>query len=255
MSTFKIATSLALIRKGFTVDTTVQCSESVQVDGQTFKNASTYPASALGNRPLKVAVAQSSNTAFINERNKVSQADLADAAASLGIGIETDLGVPTFMGTVPTNASEVEHAASMIGQGKILVSPLSMAVLAASAVKGEVVQPILVKDQKLEQGAVANTSLTAAESEQLSTLMRGVVAKGGLTNLQTLTPDTAVGKTGTAEYGKDNPPKTHSWVIAVHDDIALALVVEDGDLGSITGAPLALDAFKALQSSSHQPAV
>lgn len=243
-STFKIPTSLSLLRKGMKTGSIVNCSESVTVDGQTFKNASTYPADALGEQTLAVAVAQSSNTAFINKRDKVTQADLHDASAALGIGIEDDLGVPAFFGTVPTDASEVEHAASMIGQGKILVSPIAMAIVAASAYKGEVVKPVLVKEQQLGETKVSNTSLTQDESKQLKTLMRGVVAEGGLQNLKELTPDTAVGKTGTAEYGNDNPPKTHSWVMAVHEDIAVALVVEDGNLGSITGAPLALEMFQ-----------
>lgn len=56
------------------------------------------------------------------------------------------------------------------------------------------------------------------------------------------------GKTGTAEYGNDNPPKTHSWVMAVHEDIAVALVVEDGNLGSITGAPLAVEMFQEFKN-------
>lgn len=247
-STFKVATSLALIRQGLTPETTVDCSESVEVEGQVFKNASTYPADALGKQPLSVALAQSSNTAFINERDKVSQADLHDAAAALGIGLETDLGVDAFLGTVPTDAQAVEHASSMIGQGKILMSPLSMAVLVASAARGEIVKPVLVKDQDVGETKLPNQTLTRAESDELKKLMRGVVEEGGLRNLQELSPDTAFGKTGTAEYGQEKPPKTHSWVVAVHEDIALALVVEDGDLGSITGAPLALDTFRALQA-------
>lgn len=244
-STFKVPTSLALLRKDFTPESTVDCSESVTVDGQTFKNASTYPADALGKQPLSVAVAQSCNTAFINERETVSQADLQNAAKSLGLEMTVDLGVDAFMGTVPATDSPVTHAASMIGQGDILVSPLSMAVVAASTAKGEIVKPILVKDAGLEDAKPAGGAVTAEEAKQLQKLMRGVVEDGGLQSLRVLTPDVAYGKTGTAEYGNDNPPKTHSWVIAVHQDIALALVVEDGNLGSITGAPIALEFLKA----------
>lgn len=244
-STFKVPTSLALLRKNFTPESTVNCSESVTVDGQTFKNASTYPADALGEQPLSVAVAQSCNTAFINERDTVSQEDLQNAAKSLGVEMSVDLGIDAFMGTVPATDSEVTHAASLIGQGDVLVSPLAMAVVAASAAKGEIVKPVLVKDAGLEEAKPAGDSVTADEAKQLQKLMRGVVEDGGLKPLQELSPNVAYGKTGTAEYGNDNPPKTHSWVIAVHQDIAMALVVEDGDFGSITGAPIALEYLKA----------
>lgn len=245
-STFKVATSLALLRKGMTPESKVNCSESVEVDGQTFKNASSYPQEFLGTQTLTTAVAHSCNTAFINERDKVSQEELKSAAESLGIGLATDLGVDAFFGNLPDSATEVEHAASMIGQGKILVSPLAMAVVAASVARQKVVVPVLVKDQSLGEAKVPNASLTSAETQQLQTLMRAVVTEGGLTELKALSPNTAYGKTGTAEYGDAKPPKTHSWVIAVHQDIAVAVVVEDGDLGSITGTPLALETFKAL---------
>lgn len=244
-STFKIPTSLALLRKGLTPASTVDCSETATVDGQTFKNASTYPAQALGKQTLAVAVAQSCNTAFINERETVSQTDLQKAARSLGIEMEVDLGVDAFMGSVPDTDSAVKYASSLIGQGDILVSPLAMAVLAASAAKGEIVKPTLIKDANLKDAKPAGDSVTASEAQELQTLMRGVVADGGLQALQELTPNVAYGKTGTAEYGTENPPKTHSWVIAVHQDIAMAVVVEDGGYGSITGAPLALNYLKA----------
>lgn len=247
-STFKIASSLALVRKGFTADSTVNCSETATVGGRTFSNATGYATSALGEQPLTVAMAHSCNTAFINEHDTVSQADLQDAARGLGLEMELDLGVGTFMGSIPDTSDEVTHASDLIGQGDILTSPLAMAVLTASAAKGEIVKPYLVKDQGLADAKPAGgTAVTTDESTQLKTLMRAVVTEGYLTDLQSLNPNDAMGKTGTAEYGSDNPPKTHSWVVAVHNDLAVALVVEDGDLGSITGQPVVLSFLEAAQ--------
>lgn len=79
--------------------------------------------------------------------------------------------------------------------------------------------------------------------------MREVVTSGHLKELGSLTPDTAIGKTGTAEYGKEDPPRTHSWIIAGHGDLAAAVFVEDGNLGSITGTPIMLDVLKSTQDS------
>ena len=45
-------------------------------------------------------------------------------------------------------------------------------------------------------------------------------------------------KTGTAEYGSDNPPRTHAWMIAIRGDLAVAAYVEDGQSGSKSAAPL-----------------
>ncbi|NKE11025.1 penicillin-binding transpeptidase domain-containing protein, partial [Kocuria subflava] len=93
-STFKIATSLALLRKGLTEDSTVHCTENISVDGRSFNNAGTYLSDHLGDISLKEAIAQSCNTALIDRHEEVSQDDLADAGAALGIGAEWDLGIP-----------------------------------------------------------------------------------------------------------------------------------------------------------------
>ena len=38
--------------------------------------------------------------------------------------------------------------------------------------------------------------------------------------------------------GKETPPKTHAWIVAVHGDLAVAVFVEDGGLGATTSGPL-----------------
>ena len=45
-------------------------------------------------------------------------------------------------------------------------------------------------------------------------------------------------KTGTAEYGTDDPPDTHGWMVAVQGDLAVAVFVEDAESGSVTAGPL-----------------
>ena len=58
------------------------------MDGRTFKNAEGYPESSLGSVTLRDAFAHSCNTAFINARDTVSQAQLESAATSLGVAVE-----------------------------------------------------------------------------------------------------------------------------------------------------------------------
>jgi cell division protein FtsI/penicillin-binding protein 2 len=69
-------------------------------------------------------------------------------------------------------------------------------------------------------------------------MMRAVVTSGHAGFL-TSVPGAAVGaKTGTAEFGQENPPKTHAWIVAVHGDLAVAVFVEEGGLGATTSGPL-----------------
>ncbi len=270
-STFKIVDSLAMIRNGMTPDSKVNCTPTLTVDGRTFKNAEGYPEGSLGSVTLRDAFAHSCNTAFIAARDGVSQAQLESAATSLGVAVEAPkLGAAAFLGSVPGSAEGTEHAASMIGQGKVLLSPLAAAVMAASVAQGAPVSPQLVLNpdagprpsggaspSAVPTGSAAGsgsavpsgsapsaqatapaTPVTKQEAAQLSDMMRAVVTSGHAGFL-TEVPGAPVGaKTGTAEYGKENPPKTHAWIVAVHGDLAVAVFVEDGGLGATTSGPL-----------------
>lgn len=238
-STFKIATSLGLFRLGMNPTSTVSCTNEYTADGKKFLNAPGYAAEATGEVSLTTAVAHSCNTAFVSQFENLAQDKLADAAGALGIGMTNDLGSDAFTGTVPRDSAGTEHAASMIGQGKILVSPLAMASLMSTVVKGSAVAPVLIDGHDGKAKPAEGAVLTAKESADLRTLMRAVVTDGYLDSLADLPGAEAIGKTGTAEYGNDDPPRTHSWVIAAQGDIAVAVFVEDGDLGAITGGPLA----------------
>lgn len=238
-STFKIATSLGLFRLGMNPTSTVSCTNEYTADGKKFLNAPGYAAEATGEVSLTTAVAHSCNTAFVSQFENLAQDKLADAAGALGIGMTNDLGLDAFTGTVPRDSAGTEHAASMIGQGKILVSPLAMASLMSTVVKGSAVAPVLIDGHDGKAKPAEGAVLTAKEAGDLRTLMRAVVTDGYLDSLADLPGAEAIGKTGTAEYGNDDPPRTHSWVIAAQGDIAVAVFVEDGDLGAITGGPLA----------------
>ncbi|MCC3281442.1 penicillin-binding transpeptidase domain-containing protein [Arthrobacter caoxuetaonis] len=246
-STFKMATSLAMLRSGAAPETAVSCPEELNVDGRLFNNASTYPAQFLGEIPLRQAFAQSCNTAFINARGTVAQPDLASAAQSLGLGVTASIGTPAYFGSVPEAAEGTLHAASMIGQGEVLVSPLALAVAGASVAKGERVSPALVQPANAASGSSAPASgsaapeaapLTAGEAETLRSLMRSVVTDGGVQLLQSVPGEPVLAKTGTAEFGSDTPPRTHAWVVAIQGDLAVALFIEEGELGSTSGGPV-----------------
>lgn len=238
-STFKIATSLGLFRTGLNPGSTVPCTPEFTVDGKKFLNAPGYAADATGDISLTTAIAHSCNTAFVSQFEKLPQDKLADAAGALGIGMENDLGLDAYMGNVPRDSAGTEHAASMIGQGKVQASPLAMAAMMSSVVKGSAAAPVLIDGRDGKAKPAAGAALTAKEAGDLRTMMRAVVTDGYLTILGDLPGAEAIAKTGTAEYGTDNPPRTHSWVIAAQGDVAVAVFVEDGDLGAVTAGPIA----------------
>jgi cell division protein FtsI/penicillin-binding protein 2 len=232
-STFKIATSLALLRKGFTADTIMNCTSSANVEGQKFHNYADFPSSKVGRIPLKDAVAQSCNTAFINEYGTISGPELQAAAASLGVGTDYDGGFPVNYGIVPKPASSAQKAQEFIGQGGVLASPVTMAGLASSVAAGHTVIPYLVEETKPTSTAAA---LTPEEAATLQQLMAYTVATGSGRVLKGL----AVGaKTGTAEYGTGASLPTHAWMICfTSSDLAIAVWVKNGASGSGVAGPI-----------------
>ncbi len=238
-STFKIVSSLALLRSGLTPESTVTCSPTVTVDGKQFKNYDDYPSSALGDIPLRTALANSCNTAMISSgTERLKDGDLADAAASLGLGVDHDLGFPAYFGSVEPPASETEAAADLIGQGTVLASPMAMATVIASVQEGGLVVPRLV--EQVEVKPHDSVELTATEAKQLRSMLRAVVTSGSGVGLADVPGAPVIAKTGTAEFG--DGARTHTWMVAAQGDLAVAVFVEVGESGSQTAGPI-LEAF------------
>ncbi len=236
-STMKLVTALALMRAGVQPEDLVACTRTVVVDGKTFTNYDDYPSSRLGDIPLRSAVANSCNTALISQRDKLSDQDLAEAAAALGLGVDHDLGFPAYFGQVPDPASATEKAASLIGQGKVLASPMAMAAVAASVVEGRDVVPSLLPDQPAGKSDPPEP-LTPDEAAALRDMMRAVVTEGTATFLGDVPGPPVGAKTGTAEFGTGDPLPTHVWMLATQGDLAVAVFVEEGESGSQTAGPI-----------------
>lgn len=228
-STFKLASALAMLRKGMTAESSVECSSEHQVSGHTFGNYSGY--SNTGKITLADAVAYSCNTVFTRAAENVSADELAAAAGSLGIGIDYEAGFRSYFGKVEPNGA-IDRAASMIGQGQVTVSPLAMAALAASIAKGQTVIPWLVKGHEAKSTA---TPLTETEATELRKMMAAVVDHGTGTMLKGVVKGA---KSGTAEFGPQGQQQTHAWMIAFTETQALAAFVEVGDSGGTVAAPL-----------------
>lgn len=242
-STFKIVTALAMLRTGLTPASAVSCPESLTVDGYRFDNFEGYPADKLGDVPLTTAFAQSCNTAFLGQGDRVDQQALASAAEALGLTADPRLVVAASLGRVPTTAEgATEHAASLIGQGKVLASPLGMATVAASVAKGAVVRPRLVVGEPTDETVPAQP-LTETEAAALRTLMRAVVTEGGAQSALAGTPGGEIlAKTGTATYNPAPGEKGYrTWILGVQGDLAVAVFVADGASGAQTAGPLLKD--------------
>jgi cell division protein FtsI/penicillin-binding protein 2 len=99
------------------------------------------------------------------------------------------------------------------------------------------VVPRLLPDQQASDVDPAQP-LTQEEAAALRDMMRAVVTEGTGSFLADVPGDPVGAKTGTAEFGTDDPPSTHAWMIATQGDLAVAVFVEEGKSGSQTAGPI-----------------
>lgn len=269
-SVFKIVSGLALLDAGITPGTTLVCPKTTTVDGKDFKNAEDH---VLGTVSFEENFAQSCNTAFVDAGKTVSSAKVAEAAAQLGMsgggagsgegdsgpggsGTRT-LGDGTKMASVPVDDDEVTHAAQMIGQGKVQASPLAVATMVASVKMRATVTPRLVLGEAATSGGTSDTgseeggagdvpTVDSDDAGEIAAMMRETVLHGTADELKDVPGAPIHGKTGTAEYGDESPPRTHSWFAGYQGDVAVAVLVEDGGFGAEAAVPVAKRFFDTI---------
>ncbi len=231
-SSMKTMTATALLSAGVvTPDSQVPCPGTTTVEGREFDNENKFD---LGTVSLTQAFAQSCNTTFIQQGLKLPDGALAQAASSYGVGANWKLPVAVFSGSVPSDATGTTKAADMIGQGKVLMSPVELALVAAGIASGKPAAPVEVVG-----GPAAGPAPTAPSQQVLDALrpMMRQVALTGTAKALAARPD-VYGKTGTAEFGNATPPQAHGWFMGYQigspqGDIAFAVLVEGGQSSGV----------------------
>jgi cell division protein FtsI/penicillin-binding protein 2 len=242
-STLKIVTSVALLGTGATADTTTSCPASLDVGGRAFTN---FEGEAQSRLSFATAFAKSCNTAFIQLGGTLTDPQLATTARSFGFGSTFDLGIGASSGSFPVPSGPVEHAEAVIGQGKVVASPLEMTTVAAAIADGTWRSPVLVVDPPPARPPVTN-ALALPVTDTLRTFMLGVVSNGTGTAASVRGQPPVAGKTGTAEFGTAVPPQTHAWFVGYRGDLAFGVLVENGGVGGRVAAPLAAQFLTALR--------
>jgi cell division protein FtsI/penicillin-binding protein 2 len=235
-----LVSTTALLRAGLELDRIVPCPRTLAVEGKPFRN---FEGNAAGAVPFSRDFAESCNTAFVSLARELRTAALTKTAEDFGLGGKLSLGLPVADSSVPPPTSAVGQAAMMIGQDRIVATPLAMAGVAATVAAGRWNAPRLLTEDRRARGPAL------PERDTLRTLMRRVVTSGTGTALRGVRGE-VLGKSGTAEFGGGDPPPTHAWFIAAREDIALAVLVENGRSGGAVAAPIAARFFAALDTDA-----
>ncbi|MFQ5948338.1 MAG: penicillin-binding transpeptidase domain-containing protein [Acidimicrobiia bacterium] len=245
-STFKIITTAALLEQGLEPSDVVPCPGEVVIGGKAFRNAGSV---ALGEITFRRAFADSCNTAFAHLASTLQPSDLVGAAAAFGFGNTYELPLRTGDGRFPDPQDLAEQAAAAIGQGRVLVSPLHMATVAAAVAEGAWRAPRLVASDPETEARPLNPPVV----ETLRLLMRLVVTEGTGTAAE-VDGEPVHGKTGTAEFGETDPPSAHAWFVGFQGELAFAVLVEEGGSGGRISAPIARRFLAALSEKASAEA-
>lgn len=248
-SIFKVITSVAILET-YGIDKNYMCQGNATIEGYTFKD---YGNGVHGKLDLKGAFKNSCNPYFVEKSLMVGKEKLGEVADKFMINEEIpfDLDVKKSKFDYKKSMGKTKIAASSIGQGDVLVTPLNMAMMvSAIANDGKMVKPILVKDIINKNGKIIKTNSTEILSqvsndgvvEEVKEMMREVVVSGTGKNASIKNVKVS-GKTGTAE---NSSGKSHSWFIgfAPYEDPKLAIVVvleSEGTTGEKGAAPIARD--------------
>jgi cell division protein FtsI/penicillin-binding protein 2 len=235
-STFKTITAVNVLQSGAeTTSSTVNCPKTLVVDGYTFSNDN---GEAFGSVPLLEDYARSCNTAFASLAPKLGPNGLQKTAAQLGIGGKWSVGVDTFTGSVATDGSAVDQAASAFGQGKTLVSPVALVSAVGAVARGHWLAPTVIANPPVGGNPGTGTPLKASTVAAMKTMMRAVVTSGTATKCNGIPGGPVYGKTGTAQYN-NVPNDSHSWFMGYQGDVAFAVFVEGGGLSTTAAVPIA----------------
>jgi peptidoglycan glycosyltransferase len=257
-STFKVVTAIAAIDSGrYTPDSRVSGRNGKRISGVPLNNDE---GESFGDITLTEALTKSVNTVFGEIGEKLGKATMKKYMDRLGFGrpVEVDLprderaasGERQRGHIIPATNGAVDVGRMAIGQDKLTVTPLQMAMVAASVANGgKLMKPhlgdrIVDRDGRTVQhiGPEEMSQVMSADTASKVGAMMGQVVKEGTGTAAALEGIDVAGKTGTAEVDHGCPNQL--WFIAfapIQDPrIAIAATVECGTgFGGTVAAPIA----------------
>jgi cell division protein FtsI/penicillin-binding protein 2 len=240
--TFSIVTAEPLLQRDQQLVAPAPCRATTQVGDSVVR----YPGPPRAKSTFQANFALSCTTAFAALGGSLDNASLMAGANQFGIGgpwgqAEPENGsgghrlipLPAFSGTFPPPADNTERALAMIGQGKVQMSPLGMALVAGAVDSGTWRPPQLLDSPEPTQ-QIAAQPLQGGSVASLNKLMRQAVQYGAARAANI--PGVGVqGVTSYVSYTADGHRKVVSWFVGFRGDVAFALAIE----GKVSAAQVA----------------
>jgi len=265
-STFKLVTAAAALENGVAPDRRFKGGTSYATPGQDVKNFAGEIAPA--NHTFTEALTNSYNTTFAELGDELGANGLREQMDKFGFYSTPPLrgmpgrelrasGLSGPDGKPLPEATPVDAARVAIGQERLTVSPLQMALVTAGiANDGIVMKPSLIERVSRPKGGEVQgldteewkRAMSAANARVLGRMMGNVVDEGTGQAARIQGIDVA-GKTGTADFGGKNLVWFVAFAPANDPKVAIAVAIEDqpsGVSGGVVAAPIAKQVLEAL---------
>ncbi|MDO5300913.1 MAG: penicillin-binding protein 2 [Tissierellia bacterium] len=247
-STFKVITAAGLLQSN--VNLSYEDTGEQVIDGRTFRNAEN---AIYGDVDLDEALMYSLNTYFVRKGVDLGAPNLGKQADEFAFNQKIPFELPISQSEFDYKGklSMTTLAASSIGQGNVLATPLQMAMVASAvANNGTMMKPYIVSEIEDSDGRTIEStepetlkeSIPSDVAEKLNEYLIDVVNDGSGKNAR-LNAFQVAGKTGTAENATG---RNHAWFIgygpAEDAEYAVAVILEEADeSGGSVAAPIARD--------------
>jgi penicillin-binding protein A len=268
-STFKVVTAIAAMDSGkFTPDSQLSGKSPIDVSGTPLSNDSNEQ---FGDIDLTTALTNSVNTVWAQVALKLGAPTMAKYMSRLGFGKDPPMDYPDDQmrpsglyvdkgrRRVDATDGRIDLGRMAIGQDKLLVTPMQMAMVASAVANNGILMRPRLGDKIIDPDGRVRESIdpeqdsrvmSAKSAREVKQMMARVVDEGTGT-AAALDGIEVAGKTGTAQIDIQNGV-TQPWFIAFapvnNPRIAVAVTVErsDGGQGGTVAAPIAKDVMETL---------
>jgi penicillin-binding protein A len=257
-STFKVVTAIAAIDSGrYSPDSRISGRNGKPISGVPLNNDA---GESFGDITLTEALTHSVNTVFGEVGEKVGKATMKKYMDRLGFGAPVEVDLPRDERAasgerqrgriIPATNGAVDVGRMAIGQDKLTVTPLQMAMVASAVANGgKLMKPhlgdrIVDRDGRTVERVAAQelSQVMSADTASKVGAMMSQVVKEGTGTAAALEGIDVAGKTGTAEVDHGCPNQLWFIAFAPAQDprVAIAVTVECGTgFGGTVAAPIA----------------